>query len=156
MSQISWHEAKGRKKGAHPSRTSLLPGSPWGPEAAFSITAATTHPVSMMPPCCNSPLLRNVSGRREKQKAVRVGSVRNHTRGRMSPKPWSCKTLTHLRLQCGHLSGLQSREPRLYSVMTSCYTLQGCLRDKTWQAASSKDIRFFSCSSDAKRSVSVI
>ena len=45
-------------KGTHPSRTSPLPASPPGPEAAFSITAATTHPASMMLPYRNSPLRR--------------------------------------------------------------------------------------------------
>lgn len=47
----------------HRSRTSPLPGSPLGPEAAFSITAATTLAASMLPVVGTSPLWRNVSGR---------------------------------------------------------------------------------------------
>lgn len=54
---------RGEKRGTHRSRTSPLPGSPLGPEAAFSITAATTLAASMLPVDGTSPLWRNVSGR---------------------------------------------------------------------------------------------
>lgn len=53
----------GEKTGTHRSRTSPLPGSPLGTGAAFSITAATTLPASMLPPDGKSPLCRNVSRR---------------------------------------------------------------------------------------------
>lgn len=61
-----------KKRVTHPSRTSLLPGSPWGPEAAFSITAATTHPASMILSFCNSPLWRTwVGGKGERAREGR-------------------------------------------------------------------------------------
>lgn len=54
---------------------SSLPGSPWGPEAAFSITAATTHAASMMPPDCKSPLWRNVTMEGREGERERGGQV---------------------------------------------------------------------------------
>lgn len=57
----------GEKTGTHRSRTSPLPGSPLGAGGAFSITAATTHPASMLPPDGTSPLWRNVSRRGGKE-----------------------------------------------------------------------------------------
>lgn len=69
----------------HPSRTSPLPGSPWGPEAAFSITAATTHPASMIR--CRTATAH--CGERERE-----GGEKEE-----SPMHWGHQILTHLRMQ---------------------------------------------------------
>lgn len=71
-----------KKKSAHTGKkktylwkTSSLPGSPRGPEAAFSITAATTHVASMVPPGCSSPLWRKRERGRKGEREKREGEM---------------------------------------------------------------------------------
>lgn len=68
-----------RERVTHPSRTSPLPGFPWGPEAAFPITAATPQPASIILPYWSSRLTRwrreRDGGERERGESTLAGKL---------------------------------------------------------------------------------
>lgn len=104
-----------KRKGTHRSRTSPLPGSPLGTEAAFSITAATTLPASMLPPDGTSPLWRNVSGREGRAGEGRGGREGDRDESKPPPdvKPAGGCSQRHSRLSAHRdapLSGMTSSQ----------------------------------------------